>query len=139
MKILSLDLGIKRIGMAISDGEIVASLDTITAVNREDALNQISKICRAEGVENIVLGIPKSHLPSGGKSEDLVRSFAFDLNRLVEIPIAFVDETLTSKEAERILKDLKVDLRSQKYKQEIDRISAKLILEQYLQSYEKNI
>ena len=129
MKILSLDLGTKRIGMAISDGEVVATLDTLILVSREDALNQIAKICRSEGVEKIILGLPKSR---SGEAEDLVRSFAMELNRLIEIPVEFADETLTSKEAERILKDLKIDLRNKKYREEIDRISAKLILEQYL-------
>lgn len=128
-KILGLDLGLKRIGAAIVDGETIISLDTIESPNREDAISQILKICREEQVERIVLGLSKNE---SGEAEDMVRSFALELNKIVDLPIEFVDETLTSKEAERILKDLKIDPRSKKYKQEIDRISAKLILEQYL-------
>lgn len=129
IKLIGLDLGLRRIGVALSDGQTVASQDTIKYWNRDEAIQNILKICREEQVEKIILGLPKS---LSGESEDIVRSFALELNKLIPLPIEFVDETLTSKEAERILADLKIDIRSEKYKQEIDRISAKLILEQYL-------
>lgn len=128
-KILSLDLGMRRIGTALSDGETVASQETIKYWSRDDAIGRILKICREEQVEKIILGLSKN---SSGEAEDMVRSFALEINKLISVPIEFVDETLTSKEAERTLQDLKIDPRSEKYKQEIDRISAKLILEQYL-------
>lgn len=129
MQILSLDLGLKRIGAAIFDGQIVVSLETIDSENRDEALGQILKICREEQVERIILGLSKNE---SGEAEDMVRSFALELNKNIDIPIEFIDESFTSKEAERILKDLKINPRSEKYKKEIDRISAKLILEQYL-------
>lgn len=129
MKILSLDLGQKRIGVAVSDGEIVASLDTIETRDRTDALAQILKICRDEQVELIVLGLPRSQ---SSEAEDMVRSFALELNKIITLPVELIDETLTSKEAERILQNIRVDPKSEKYKKEVDRISAKLILEQYL-------
>lgn len=129
IKLIGLDLGLRRIGVALSDGKTVASQDTIKYWNRDEAIQVILKICREEQVEKIILGLPKS---LSGESEDMVRSFALELNKLIPLPIEFVDETLTSKEAERILSDLKIDIRSEKYKREIDRISAKLILEQYL-------
>lgn len=128
-KILGLDFGLRRIGVAIAEGETVASLATIESDNRDDALAQILKICREERVERIVLGLSKN---DSGEAEDMVRSFALELNKNIDIPIEYVDETLTSKEAERILKGSKINPRSKEYKKEIDRISAKLILEQYL-------
>ncbi|MEI6039804.1 MAG: Holliday junction resolvase RuvX [Candidatus Berkelbacteria bacterium] len=129
MRILSLDLGLRRIGVALSDGKTVASQDTIEYWSRDEAIQRILKICREEQIEMIVLGLPKS---KSGEAEDMVRSFALEINKLLPIPIEFVDETLTSKESERILSGLKIDIKSVKYKREIDRISAKLILEQYL-------
>lgn len=129
IKLIGLDMGLRRIGVALSDGETVASQDTIKYWNRDEAIQIILKICREEQVEKIILGLPKS---LSGESEDIVRSFALELNKLISVPIEYVDETLTSKEAERTLAELKIDFRSEKYKQEIDRISAKLILEQYL-------
>jgi len=129
MKILSIDLGARRIGLAVSDGSLVASLETIETENRDMTLQKIMKICREEGVDKIVLGLPRSQ---SGEAEDLVRSFAMELNKTSNLPIEFVDETLTSKEAERQLKDKKIDPKSKIYKKEVDKISAKLILEQYL-------
>jgi len=131
MKILSLDLGARRIGVAIADGSIVASLPVIESTNREEALKNILKVVRDENIGKIILGLP--HTATGaGESEDMIHSFALEITKLSSVPVEFVDETLTSKEAERMLKDVKIDPRSEKYKQEIDRISAKLILEQYL-------
>lgn len=128
-KLLGLDLGLRRIGVALSDGEVVASQDTIRYYNRDEAIGKILEICRVEGIEKIILGLSKN---KSSEAEDMVRSFALEINKLMPVPIEFVDETLTSKEAERVLKGLKIDIFSEKYKQEIDRISAKLILEQYL-------
>jgi putative Holliday junction resolvase len=127
-KILALDLGQSRIGAAVSDEEIVTSLPTIDSRNREQAIGKILEILRNEDVKKIVLGLPMGH----PQSEDIVRSFAIELNKIISIPIVFEDETLTSVEAERILKNSKMNPRSKKYKEEVDKISAKLILEQHL-------
>jgi putative holliday junction resolvase len=129
-KILSLDLGLSRIGVAISDGEVVGSLPVIDSHNREQAIGQILEIVRNEEISKIILGLPIGQ----NNSEDVVRSFALELNKTIDIPIIFEDETLTSKEAERILKNSKLDPKSKKYKEEVDKISAKLILEQYLKN-----
>ena len=130
-KILSLDLGARRIGVAISDGDIVGNLPVIDSRNREEAIAHILEIVRNEDVDKIVLGLPVGQ----NNSEDIVRSFALELNKIIDIPIVFEDETLTSKEAERILENSKLNPKSEKYKQEIDKISAKLILEQYLKKW----
>lgn len=128
MKILALDLGGSRIGAAVSQEEIVSSLPTIDSKNREQAIGKILEIVRNEDIKKIVLGLPVGN----AQSEDIVRSFAIELNKLISIPIVFENETLTSKEAERILRNSKMNPRSKKYKEEVDKISAKLILEQYL-------
>ena len=128
MKILALDLGEKRIGVAFAEDDVISSLDTITYTNREEAINRISEICRQIEVDKMVIGMPVGN----DQSEDVVRSFALELNKIVELPIEYTDESLTSKEAERILKDKKINPRTKEYKQEIDRLSAKMILEQYL-------
>lgn len=127
-KILALDFGKSRIGLAIAEGEVIASLEVVRSFDFEEAAREIATICRREMPEKIVLGLPVGNQ----ESEDRVRSFAMNLHQITELPVDFTDETLTSKEAERILKDLKLDPKSEKYKQELDRISAKLILEQYL-------
>lgn len=130
MKILAIDLGQKRIGLAISEGKIVSGLETLTFDNLNNAFVKLTEIARRENPAKIVIGLPKGNQVS----EDQVRSFALSFQKLIEIPITFTDETLTSKEAENILLNSKLDPRSEKYKQEVDKISAKLILEQYIGS-----
>ena len=129
MKLLGIDLGLKRIGVAIADGKIVAASQVIEALERKQVIKKILEIIRLEDIDKIIIGIPKSNDKSG---EDLVRSFALEINKMIELPVEFVDESLTSKEAERLLLPKKIDPRSEKYKKEVDKISAKLILEQYL-------
>lgn len=128
MKILGLDLGNRRIGVAISFDGLVSSLDTIVYASREEAINRIAEICRVQEIEKIVVGMPVGNV----ESEDVIRSFAIEINKMMGLDIEYEDETLTSKEAERILSEQKVNVKGEKYKQEIDRISAKIILEQYL-------
>jgi putative Holliday junction resolvase len=135
MKILAIDLGKKRIGLAVSDRKTVAGLDTIKFDDLRDAIDKISEISRQEKVEKIIIGIPIGNVTS----EDQSRSFAMELAKIIEIPVEFINETLTSKEAERLLKGAKLNYKSEKYKQEIDKISAKLILEQYLANSNKEI
>lgn len=130
MRVLGLDIGEKRIGIAFSDGETVGSFPTVKFFDRDQAVSKILEICRSENVEKIVLGLPRNG--SNTASEDLVRSFAMELRKTSDKPIEFVDETLTSKEAERLLLGSGFDPKSEEYKKEIDRLSAKMILEQFL-------
>lgn len=133
MKILGLDIGEKRIGLAIARENIVSSRDGITYTNPEQAIQAIGKICRLEEIEKIVVGIPKNE---NIFQEDMIRKFAMELTKNFHLPINFVDETLTSKEAERMLRSSKLKPQSKKYKEEIDKISARLILEQYINNKE---
>jgi putative Holliday junction resolvase len=133
MKILALDLGLQRIGVAVSDGKVVGSLPVIESGDRQAAVQQISKICREENIEVIVLGLSPNE---STENADMVRSFALEINKMLPIPIKYIDESFTSKEAERLLASSKFDPKSKEYKQEVDKLSAKIILEQYLQEYE---
>lgn len=129
MKILGLDIGQKRIGVAISEGKIASAYTVIDGSDWEKAIFTLSGIIRAENVAQIIIGIPKN---KDTFQSDKIHKFALELTKTVNLPINYVDETLTSKEAERIMKDLNCDPKSIEYKEEIDKLSAKLILEQYL-------
>lgn len=129
MKILGLDIGQRRIGAAISDGRIVSPYGVIEASLLEKTIAEINRIIREENVELIVIGIP----PNKDTLEaDKIHKLAIELAKMTSLPIEYEDETLTSKEAERILAGSGLDVKSEKYKQELDKLSAKLILEQYL-------
>ncbi|MFA6492708.1 MAG: Holliday junction resolvase RuvX [Patescibacteria group bacterium] len=128
-KLLGLDFGQKRIGVAISEGSLITSYGVVNNDSLEEAIHEIGKICHGENVSKIVVGLPKS---KSNIQADKVRKFAIELAKKLDLEIDFVDETLTSKEAERQLGNQKLDPREKRYKEEIDKLSAKYILEQYL-------
>lgn len=128
-KVLGLDIGQKRIGVAVSSEGIISSSAVINNTSLSSTLSEISQICRRENISEIVIGIPKNRQTLQAQK---IHKFALEITKNLNLPIAYVDETLTSKEAERILGGLRLNPSSQKYKEEIDKLSAKLILEQYL-------
>lgn len=128
MRILGLDIGQKRIGMAIGEGKIIANSGIIENRNLADSIREIGQICREQRIEKIIVGLPKHH---NSLQADKVRKFALELAKNLAIQVDFVDETLSSKEAERILAKTKLDPKSKKYKEEVDKLAAKMILEQH--------
>jgi putative holliday junction resolvase len=130
-KVLGLDVGEKRIGVALAEGKIVTAYGIVEVTTYQAAILEIAKICQSENVVKIVVGAPKHE---DTFQIDKVRFFAMELAKTINLPIEYVDETLTSVEAERRLKKTKLDPRSKKYKQEVDKIAAELILEQYVQN-----
>lgn len=127
-KILGLDVGDKRIGVAIAEETLVAPFGVIDNTNLSEAIHEIVKISHREEIEKIIIGIPKS---KDNLQSDKIHKFAIELTKNLNIEIDFVDETLTTKEAEREIKS-KLDPKDKRFKEEIDKLSAKYILEQYL-------
>lgn len=128
-KLLGLDVGEKRIGVAISEGNVVAAWGVILNTNLSEAVREIGKIARKIEIQKVVIGIPKFQDPV---QADKIYKFAIELAKNLNLEIDYVDETLTSKEAERMLKGQKIDPKSNKFKEEVDKLAAKYILEQYI-------
>jgi len=128
-KLLGLDIGQKRIGVALAEGKIATTFGIIKNTGLKEAIQQIGEICRQEQIEKIIIGIPKNQ---DTFQADQIHKFALELTKSLSIEIDYIDETLTSKEASRILEKVKIDPRSEKYRREVDKLSAKLILESYL-------
>jgi len=135
-KILGLDVGDARIGIAIAEKNLVAPYSIVSNRNLQEAIAEIAKICRREEISKIVIGVPKNQENKSMFQIDKTYLFARELSKIIQIPIIYVDETLTTKEAERQLNGGK-DKKSLEYKEEIDKIAAKLILEQYLEKNNK--
>ena len=129
MKILGLDIGQRRIGVAIALGKIASSYAVIEMTDLTKTMAEVAQIIRKENIEKIVIGIPKN---KDTFQADRIHKFAIELTKNVNLPVEYLDETLTSKEAERLLKASNLDPKSEKYREMVDKISAKLILEQYL-------
>ncbi len=128
-KILGLDVGTKRIGIAISDA-LRISVRGLKAVDRTpelDAINEIKKIAEENDIKKIVVGVPYNMDGSKGSQAQDCIDFASKLN---DFEIIFEDERLTSELAEENLKNRKINFR--KNKSLVDIESACIILEQYI-------
>ena len=136
MNILSLDIGNKKIGIAISESGIIAS-ELTTIANDEKATNFLIDLFNTRNIEKIIVGLPL--LRSGDESlqAKMVKGFIVKLLDKYQIPVVYEDEILTTKEAERILKQNGAPV--SEIIRRTDQLSAKLILEQYLNNNLDNI
>jgi putative Holliday junction resolvase len=106
-RVLAVDFGEKRIGLATGDtrGGLVTPRRTIRRSNDDAAAKEIARFCREEEVETLLVGIPRS--PEDRRESGIaprIRSFAGKLAREAAIPVEFHEETLTSDEAARRLR-----------------------------------
>ena len=128
-KVMGLDVGTKRIGVALSDPmQIIAQPNcAILRTSDEEALQKIKDICNNNLVKTIVIGLPKNMNGTIGPQAQDCMNFAENLK---EYEIIFEDERLTSHQAEGILRDL--NKKYTKDKKQVDIKSACIILQQYL-------
>ena len=130
-KILAIDYGKKRIGIAISDSKKSIAFPLKTIVNKEIFL-YLKEIIQTEKIEAIVLGEPKS---LNNKENILlleVIKFKKKIISLFSLPVYLVDERFTSKIASKIILDANIKKMKRRDKSLIDKVSASLILETYL-------
>jgi putative Holliday junction resolvase len=133
MRILGLDVGDVRIGVAISDELCIAAhnLCTIHRKSLKKDVRAVEKIVDEYNVEKIVIGLPKMLSGEIGIQAQKVQKFIVALQKL-DIPIVTWDERLTTAEAHRILYE--VNASREKRKKVIDQLAANLILTSYLDS-----
>ena len=129
---LGLDIGLKRIGVAGCDGLglLATELTTIKRSSFKNDVEQIKKIVAEREADILVIGLPYSMDGSIGFQAKQVMKYAKRLSKALELPIEYVDERLTSLEAEEQLKAHK--RYSSKDKGLIDKRAAAIILQQWL-------
>tara|TARA_Y100001933_G_C18562367_1_gene382026 strand:+ start:43 stop:456 length:414 start_codon:yes stop_codon:yes gene_type:complete len=130
-KILAIDYGKKRIGIAISDSEKSIAFPLKTIENK-DIFLYLKEIIQSEKIEAIVLGEPK---PLNNKENILfleVINFRKKIISLFSLPVHLVDERFSSKIASKIILDANVKKMKRRDKSLLDKVSASLILETYL-------
>jgi len=132
VRILGLDYGSKRIGVAVSDELEIAArgLTTIIRKNQKNDLDEIAKIISIYSVEKIIIGYPIKLDGSEGIQCEKISRFAKLLETKLRLPVIKWDETLTTKEAEDIL--IQAHVRREKRKRVVDKLAATLILQGYL-------
>ena len=132
MKILAVDLGKARTGLALCDeGEILASpAGVITQYNREKLVGEVAQKARELGAREIVVGLPRNMDGSEGESARGAREFAAALQEAAGLPVTMRDERLTTVTAHGYLNE--TNTRGKKRKAVVDAVAAVVILEEYL-------
>jgi putative Holliday junction resolvase len=130
---MGLDFGEARIGIALSDllGVIANPYQTYARVSLEQDVAHIATLCKEQLVDTVVFGLPLQMDGTEGATAQKVREFANLLQPHINAKIVFVDERLTSVEAEEIL--AKRNMKWQDRKKLIDQVAAQIILQQYLE------
>jgi putative Holliday junction resolvase len=138
-RILALDLGRKRIGLAISDelGITAQGLETLERTGRREDIELLRRLAVERGVRLFLMGDPLHMSGEASRQGEYTRDFARELERKTGIPVIFRDERWTSREAERTLRGS--GIARDRRKPTIDRLSAVLLLQSYLDSGENPI
>jgi putative Holliday junction resolvase len=134
MRILALDVGERRIGVAVSDPlQVVArSLQVITRTSLARDLATLAELVRDLEVETVVVGHPRTLSGEAGQQAQLVEAFVEELRRVIEVPITLWDERLSTVSAARLLRERGLNARAQRDR--IDATSAAVFLQSYLDS-----
>jgi putative Holliday junction resolvase len=132
MRLLGLDLGTRRIGVAVSDelGLLAHGLTVVTRHGGKRDLDAIAQLAHEEEVAGVVIGLPLNMNGSEGEAAARTRRFGAALGTHLNLPVVMWDERLTTWEAEGIMNDASV--RKRKRKQLVDKVAATLILQSYL-------
>jgi putative Holliday junction resolvase len=131
-RVVAIDLGARRIGVAVTDTLGLAAHPHATLVRRGGRrdLDAIAALVRELDAERVVLGLPLAPDGTAGRAADSARAFAARLGAVLPVPVDLVDESFSTVEAERVL--LEADLSRARRKQVIDRVAAAVILQRWL-------
>lgn len=132
MKVLAIDYGDARTGIAISDytGLLVGTTDVIHSRKPDVTAREIARMAREHGAERLVMGFPRNMDGTEGPRAALCRAFAAQVEEVTGMPVVLWDERRTTVEAHQILSDC--NYHGKKRKNTVDAVAASLILEGYL-------
>jgi putative Holliday junction resolvase len=131
-RVLALDVGERRIGVALSDvsATLASPYATLPAYPAVQFFQKLTTILRLEEVVLVVVGLPLSLNGHEGPQAQRIRAFIAELTTHTALPIIPVDERYTSAEAQRIM--IEAGLRPEQRKARIDEVAASIILQDYL-------
>jgi putative Holliday junction resolvase len=133
-RILALDVGSRRIGVAVSDplGITAQGLDTIHRQNKRRDWEALRQVIEKYDVAEIVVGLPLRLTGAEGTQSEKMRLFADDLKKHFGLPVNLWDERWTSVEANRLLRETNLSI--EKRGKAVDRMAAILILQSWLEA-----
>lgn len=134
MRILAVDLGEKRVGLALSDplGFTAQGLETLHVKSKKEVLAGLIEVCKKHDVGEVVIGMPVNMNGSYGPKAVEAQELMPVLEKAVGVPVRSWDERLTSRQAGRLM--VEEGLSRQKQRMNSDRLAATLILQSYLES-----
>lgn len=138
-RVLALDFGTRRIGVAVSDPTrtIASPLTTLTRrAGKRPPWAEISRLVAELEVGELVVGLPLDLAGNEGEWAAEVRAFGAELARRTGLPVRWVDERLSSVEAERVVRGMGLKRSQREDKARIDAMAAALILQGFLESGE---
>ncbi len=131
-RILGLDVGSKRIGLAISDplGITAQGLETLQRQNKRLDFTHLEGVIREYKVAEIVIGLPLRMTGAEGTQAEKMKTFAEEIRRRFRLPVHLWDERLTSVQANRLLRE--TDMSIKRRGQVVDQMAAVLILQSWM-------
>lgn len=132
-RVLGLDVGSRRIGIAVSDplGITAQGLETLQRKNKHYDFQHLQRLIREYEVKEIVVGLPLRMSGAEGAQSEKMRVFADDLRKKFGLPVHLWDERLTSAEANRFLRETELSI--EKRGKAVDRMAAVLILQSWME------
>lgn len=122
MKYLGIDYGLRKVGLAISEGRLAQPLKVVQVNSLNDAVSQVNQVINKEAVGLVVVGMPE-----GDKAARITKKFISELRKFVEVLEA--DETLSTQKAAMLMVEMGAGVRARKKE---DAVSAALILQEFL-------
>ena len=135
MRVLGIDYGLKRLGLALSDPTetIATPLDTLVRRRGKRApFSKIESIAAEKGAEHLVIGLPLNLEGNETEWSEEVRVFGANLSKRTNLQVSFVDERMTSVRAERTVRSIGLPKKKRENKARIDAAAAQLILQAWL-------
>ena len=131
-RVLALDVGQRRIGLAVSDplGVTAQGLETLERTNLRDDLRRLGELAVGKEVRLFLVGNPLHLSGRESRQSQKIQEFAARLESVTGIPVRLWDERLTTVEAQRVLRESGISI--QKRARAVDRLSAVILLESYL-------
>jgi len=132
VRVLGIDLGEKRIGLALSDamGILASPFEVFEYESKEEALRRVGEVVKRERVKEVVVGLPLRMDGSPGPQAEAAKAFAAALEEMVEAAVICWDERLTSVQAQRALLEGNVSRAGRRMR--ADMVAAALLLQSYL-------
>lgn len=138
MRIMSLDVGSRTIGIACSDALLVTAqgIETIRRTSLEKDFNRLQELIAEYEVHELVVGMPKNMNGTKGERAEKTEEFVEKMKEVIDLPVSYWDERLSTVMAERQL--IAADVSRKKRKSVIDKMAAVVILQGYLDRLQFN-